>query len=441
MHRSVVTPHRTAWCRHHRATSRGTAGRVWRWDVGRGGNRVARATRPRMPRPWPRFPPDPNAVGPPHGHGRPMQPRPPAALGRVPAQRPRGRCVTRFARLPPMRPARPLCPRGLRRQVAPARCPLLRRPPCGSLPPQPALGVRPLTRHAPTADRHTLLAPPPCGALAPAHRPPLPAGHALEPRLRPPPSTGRRLPPPPRDVGPHRHPSRVLPRLHARQQVRMIPLVGIGPHAARGHAPGPCLLEAPQRPRRGGPPRDRLRPARLLPPLRGRRPRRRPRPPHGHRPGGLGLTVAAGHGHRAGAPLAQGPRILALPPHRRLPRRGNARLVAPHPPLAPRGRVRSATSHGPCVRNAGTRWPWSRARRGRWSRPSCGAARCAAPSCHAPARCAPPVAERGPGRPPQPRATPAAPPDGPAHPSVSAVPHRGDHGSSNTNRVELGLPP
>jgi hypothetical protein len=112
MNRSVVTHHSTAWCRHHRATSRGTAGRVLRRSVGRGGQRVARATLPGVTGPLPQLQPDQNALGQPNGHGMPMTPRPPAALVLVPAQLPLGLVVKRFDRMTPMRQAGPLCQRG-----------------------------------------------------------------------------------------------------------------------------------------------------------------------------------------------------------------------------------------------------------------------------------------------------------------------------------------
>jgi hypothetical protein len=108
--------------------------------------------------------------------------------------------------------------------------------------------------------------------------------------------------------------ARMLPLGQAGQRVRMIPIVGSGHHAAMRPCPRPRLSEAQQRYLRCGPQRDLLRHARRLPPLRVVRPRLRPRPPHGHRPGGLGLTVAAGHGNLAVAHLAQGPRILSLHP-------------------------------------------------------------------------------------------------------------------------------
>jgi hypothetical protein len=314
MKRSVVTHHRPAWCRNHRATSRCTAGRVLRRDCGRGGTRVARAPLPRLRLPLPLFQPAQQAGGPHHGHGMPLTPRPQAALVLVPAQRPRGRFVTLCARLPPLGQAGQRFQRSLRRQVAPAIWPRLGRPPGGLLPPQPARVALPSTRHAPTAYRDNLLAPPPCGALPPAHGAPLPAGHGLEPLIRPPQSTGRPMPQPHGEVGPPRHPRGCLPRLQAGQHVRMIPIVGSGHHAAMRPCPRPRLREAHQRHLRCGPQRDLLRHARRLPPLRVVRPRLRPRQPHGHRPGGLGLTVAAGHGNLAVAHLAQGPRILSLHP-------------------------------------------------------------------------------------------------------------------------------
>jgi hypothetical protein len=107
MKRCVVTHHCPARCRHHRATSRCTAGRVWRRDCGRGGTRVARAPLPRLRLPLPRFQPAQQAGGPHLGHGMPLTPRPQAALVLVPAQRPRGRFVKLCARMPPLRVVRP----------------------------------------------------------------------------------------------------------------------------------------------------------------------------------------------------------------------------------------------------------------------------------------------------------------------------------------------
>src|SRR5215831_2366576 len=50
-------------------------------------------------------------------------------------------------------------------------------------------------------------------------------------------------------------------------------------------------------------------------------------------------------------------------------------------------------------------------------------------------RSGPRGAENGPGRPPKPLATPVPEPDWHAPPSVSAFPHRGDHGASVSNRA------
>jgi hypothetical protein len=102
MHRSVVIHHRTAWCRSHRATSRCTAGRVWRWSVGRGGTRVASATLPLVTASLPQRQPDQKAIGQHDRDGMPMKarPQPPLVLG--PPQLALGLCMHLLDRMPPM---------------------------------------------------------------------------------------------------------------------------------------------------------------------------------------------------------------------------------------------------------------------------------------------------------------------------------------------------
>src|SRR5262245_30159493 len=100
MNRSVVTHHRTAWSRSHRATARGTAGSVLRRWSGRGGNRVASATRPRVTVPL--CPPDENAIGQQDGHRMPMKPPPQATLILIPAQFPVGLFPKLLDHMPPM---------------------------------------------------------------------------------------------------------------------------------------------------------------------------------------------------------------------------------------------------------------------------------------------------------------------------------------------------
>src|ERR671933_2157297 len=102
MNRSVVTHQSTAWWRSHRATSRCTAGSVLRRYVGRGGKRVARATRSRVTALLPLFQPDEKAVGQQDGDRMAMKPHPQTALVLIPAQLARGLFLTRFNRLPPM---------------------------------------------------------------------------------------------------------------------------------------------------------------------------------------------------------------------------------------------------------------------------------------------------------------------------------------------------
>jgi hypothetical protein len=192
MNRSVVTHHRTAWWRSHRATSRGTAGSVLRRWSGRGGNRVASATRPRVTMPL--FQPDENAGGQQDGHRMPMTPQPHATLVWLPAQCPFGLFMTRLDRLPPMGVPGQRFEGGIVGQMAPARLPLLGRPLGGTLPHQPALVTVPVSRHPPAAPRDQLLAPPPLRPLPPAHRAPRPARHALAPLGRPPHGCARQVP-------------------------------------------------------------------------------------------------------------------------------------------------------------------------------------------------------------------------------------------------------
>src|SRR5919106_6083521 len=88
MKRSVVIHQSTAWCRSHPATSRCTAGSVWRRNVGRGGKWVASTTLPLVTASFSQLQPDQKAVGQHHLDRMPMEPRPQAALVLVPAQLP-----------------------------------------------------------------------------------------------------------------------------------------------------------------------------------------------------------------------------------------------------------------------------------------------------------------------------------------------------------------
>src|ERR671936_1315910 len=243
MNRSVVTHHRTAWWRSHRATSRCTAGSVLRRRCGRGGKGVAWATLPPMTAPLPLFQPDQEAVREHDGHGMPMKARPQAALVLVPAQLPFGLLMKLLDRMPAMGQAGQLFKCGLRRQVAPELFPLLGLPPLGALSQHPALMPLPVTGHPPTADRDKLLAPPAFGPLPPANHAPLPTGDGLEPLVRPPHPTGRHTPQAHREVGPHPDHIWLLPRLQPGQEVGIVPSVGIGDDAAMGHPPGPRLIE------------------------------------------------------------------------------------------------------------------------------------------------------------------------------------------------------
>ncbi len=185
MNRSVVTHHRTAWCRSQRATSRWTAGSVSRRRSGRGGNRVAWATPAWAAAPPLQLQPDQKAIGQHDRHGRPVAANPQAPLVLVPPQLPLGLFMELLHRLPPMGIAGQLLQGGRRRQITPEVLALLGRPPRGALTQQPAHVPLAVAGHPPTPDDHPLLAPPACGALPPANRPPRPAGDAVEQRLRP----------------------------------------------------------------------------------------------------------------------------------------------------------------------------------------------------------------------------------------------------------------
>jgi hypothetical protein len=85
MNRSVVTHHRTAWCRNQPATSRCTAGSVRRWPLSRGGKRVAGATEPASSMPLPPLQPDEKAVGQHDGDCMTVKAWPQPALVLIPA--------------------------------------------------------------------------------------------------------------------------------------------------------------------------------------------------------------------------------------------------------------------------------------------------------------------------------------------------------------------
>src|SRR6267142_240822 len=128
MNRSVVTHHRTAWCRNHRATSRCTAGSVLRRDVGRGGKRVASATLVLGAAPLLPLQPDQKAIGQQDGDGMSMKTRPQPALILVPAQLTLGLFMKLFDRMPPMGIPSQHFEGSIRGQVAPAIFALLGRP-------------------------------------------------------------------------------------------------------------------------------------------------------------------------------------------------------------------------------------------------------------------------------------------------------------------------
>jgi hypothetical protein len=237
MNGSVVTHPSTAWWRSHRATSRCTAGRVLRRDVGRGGNRVAEATLSCVTAPLPPFQPDEKAVGQHDGDSMPMKPPPQAALVLVPAQITLGLFVKLFDRMAPMRQAGQLFQGGLHWQVAPEICPLLGLPPYGSLPHQPALVPWPIAGHTPAADGDKLLAQPSLHPPPPANRAPLPTGDRVEQLIRLPHRGGRRRAQAHPEIRPHRDHIPCLPRLQAPQKVGVIAIVGIGHHTPMRHPP------------------------------------------------------------------------------------------------------------------------------------------------------------------------------------------------------------
>src|SRR5918999_2881946 len=158
MNRSVVIHHCTAWCRSHRATSRCTAGRGWRWSFGRGGKRVASATLPLVTASLPQLQPDQKAIGQHDRHGMPMKARPQPPLVLVPAQLALGLFMKLLNRMPPMGIAGQRFEGDPRGQVAPEVFPFLGLAPGGPLPDQPALVSVPVTGHAPAAYAHKLLA-------------------------------------------------------------------------------------------------------------------------------------------------------------------------------------------------------------------------------------------------------------------------------------------
>jgi hypothetical protein len=113
MNRSVVTHHRTAWCRNRPATSRCTAGSVRRWPLGRGGKRIAGAAPPGVTGPFPPLQPDQKAIGQHDGGRVPMKPWPQATLVLIPAQLALGLLMKLLDRMPPMGHAGQLLQRGL----------------------------------------------------------------------------------------------------------------------------------------------------------------------------------------------------------------------------------------------------------------------------------------------------------------------------------------
>jgi hypothetical protein len=337
MPRSVVTHQKIASGRSHWATARCTAGSVLRRCSGRGGQWVASATRPLGAALLASFQPDQQAIRQQDCDHMPVQPRPQPPLVRIPAQLPLGLCMQRLHRVAPMGIAGQRCPRGCRGQIAPGVLPLLGLPLRGTLPDQPAQVPLAMAGYPPRPPRHTLLAQPPLSPPPPAHRPPLPAGHAVEPRVCPPHRTRRRTASAHLEGCPPRDHRRLLARLQARQNVRVVSVIGLGDQAALGHAPGPRLIKQGQgnlclslASHRGGPARRRATLGGVCPGLR-------QIPPHGHWPCGVGIGLAAGHRHLTVAHLPQCPRILPLDADRALPLRGKARLVEHQDPLAPRG--------------------------------------------------------------------------------------------------------
>src|SRR5918911_4256958 len=149
MNRSVVTPHRTAWRRRHRATARWLAGREGLRGSGRGGTRGrgatatgwAAAVAPRQPAQ--------HTVGAPDRPGRPVAARPEATPVVIPPQLALGLCLTRLPRLPARRLARHRLPRRGGRQRTPGGLPRLRLPPRGPFAPQPPHLPLASRRHAP----------------------------------------------------------------------------------------------------------------------------------------------------------------------------------------------------------------------------------------------------------------------------------------------------
>src|SRR6266511_3744603 len=138
MKRSVVTHHKTAWWRSHRATSRWTAGKGLLRGSRRGGKRVARTTTMWLAAPLPPLQPDQKAVGQHHRDRVPMKPQPQAALVLIPAHFLFGLLVALFHRIPAMGIAGQLFQHRGGRQITPVGFPLLRLASRGPFAYQPA---------------------------------------------------------------------------------------------------------------------------------------------------------------------------------------------------------------------------------------------------------------------------------------------------------------
>jgi hypothetical protein len=234
MNRSVVTHHRTAWWRSHRATSRWIAGGVRRRRSGRGRKGVTGPTSASRSTPLAPLQPPQKATGQRRRDRVPLAAAPQPALGLVPAELSLGPCMDRRDRMAALGIARHLLRRRRGRQVAPGVLARLGRASRRARPDQPPSVPSPIPGHPPAAHGHTLLAQPCLGPLPPATRPPLPARQGGQPSVRPLPGGGRRTRAAHLDVGtPPCYIARV-PFLQACQEGAMVAIIGISHHATMG---------------------------------------------------------------------------------------------------------------------------------------------------------------------------------------------------------------
>src|SRR6516225_7781646 len=232
---------RIASRRNHSLMRRCTSGNGTRRRSRRGGKRPPWPTTQAFVLPLLPLLPDQKTVRQHHTHRMSVETRPQAALILVPTQQTLGLLVILFHPVTTVRILHHLRQGHAWTEVAPVVTPFAVPTILAYQPADPPLAVRP---HPPATHGHETRAQPALAALPPADGPPLPLGlsgdHDIGPRRRP--CTSQRY----GEVAADGHHVAFLPLVQTIEEIRVVPIVGVGRDAGVRHAQSAGLVEQGQ---------------------------------------------------------------------------------------------------------------------------------------------------------------------------------------------------